>query len=194
MDQERAQAVVGSNAVLLLGFGYLMTSIKHTNLSVLSYSLLISALVAQLYVLLSTFWGQVFNAFDLPFYVLINEKMLLKGIYCIASNLVAMAAIVGRVNPTDLVKIALVHTTGYTLNEQIIYTAIGGFDAGGGMTVYLYGAYFGLTVNYVLAKYTHPSIRPEKTYYSHVLSMIGTLFLWVFWPTFNFAPTASTGY
>lgn len=72
MDQERASALVGSNAMLLLGFGYLMTSIKHTNLSVLTYSLLINALVIQFYILLSTFWGQVFHKFDLPFYVLIN--------------------------------------------------------------------------------------------------------------------------
>jgi ammonium transporter Rh len=108
--------------------------------------------------------------------------------------MVAMAAIVGRVNPTDLVKIALVHTTGYTLNEQIIYTAIGGLDAGGGMPVYLYGAYYGLTVNYVLSQYVHPNTRPEKTYYSQVLSLVGTLFLWVFWPTFNFSWSASTSY
>lgn len=105
-----------------------------------------------------------------------------------------MAAIVGRANPTELVKVALVHTAGYTLNEQIIYTAIGGFDAGGGMTVYLYGAYYGLTVSYVLAKHAHPIARPEKTYYSHVLSLIGTLFMWVFWPTFNFGIAAATPY
>lgn len=52
MDQERAPALVGSHAMLLVGFSYLMTSIKQTNLSVLTYSLLVSALVMQLYVLL----------------------------------------------------------------------------------------------------------------------------------------------
>lgn len=114
----------------------------------------------------------------------------MKGCYCIASSLISMAAVVGRINPTDLIKLAIVHAAGYSLNEQIVYTALGAFDAGGANTVFIFGTYFGLASSFVLAKHTHPNLRPEKTYYSNVLSMLGCLFLWIFWPSFNFAANA----
>lgn len=62
-------------------------------------------------------------------------------------------------------------------------------DVGGSITVHAFGAYFGLAVSLVL--------RPPKnddcvsnglegpTYTSDIFAMVGTLFLWIFWPSFN---------
>lgn len=63
-------------------------------------------------------------------------------------------------------------------------------DAGGSITVHSFGAYFGLAVSAVL--------RPKKeendagghessTYTSDLFAMVGTIFLWIFWPSFNSA-------
>ena len=63
-------------------------------------------------------------------------------------------------------------------------------DVGGSITVHAFGAYFGLAVSFVL--------RPKKedlktgelegsSYSSDITAMIGTLFLWIFWPSFNSA-------
>jgi hypothetical protein len=166
LDKERSPALVNSNIMILLGFGYLMTTLKHNNLSVLTYCLLTHALVMQLYLLIQAFWSQIFNAFALDFYLLINEKLLARACYCVASSIIALAAVIGRVNPTELVKIALMHVAGYALNEQIIFTALKAYDTGGGMSIYLFGAYFGLAANFVLSKYAHPTVRPERTYNS----------------------------
>lgn len=66
------------------------------------------------------------------------------------------------------------------------------YDAGSSMTVHIFGAYFGIATSMILARYVRPTSRPEKSYYSNVLAMIGTLFLWVYWPAFNFGVYAST--
>lgn len=61
---------------------------------------------------------------------------------------------------------------------------------GGSITVHAFGAYFGLAVSLVL----RPSSDQNDTgklegpsYTSDIFAMVGTLFLWVFWPSFNSA-------
>ncbi|XP_044122513.1 ammonium transporter Rh type B isoform X2 [Neovison vison] len=64
-------------------------------------------------------------------------------------------------------------------------------DAGGSMTIHTFGAYFGLVLSRVLYR---PQLEKSKhrqgsIYHSDLFAMIGTIFLWVFWPSFNSAPT-----
>jgi ammonium transporter Rh len=75
---------------------------------------------------------------------------------------------------------------GYALNEIVVLEKIGCFDAGGSMTIHSYGAYFGLTVSAILSSKIKPVNKPEANYTSNIFSMIGTLFLWLFWPSFNY--------
>src|SRR5689334_1158688 len=89
---------------------------------------------------------------------------------------------------------ALVEVIGYTLNEQIVYERVGIFDAGGSTAIHTYGAYFGLTVSLMLSKFVTPKSKAESSYNSNIFGMIGTLFLWMFWPSFNAGYFASTPY
>ncbi|KAG1715062.1 Ammonium transporter Rh type B [Nymphon striatum] len=61
-------------------------------------------------------------------------------------------------------------------------------DVGGSMFVHVFGAYFGIGVSVMLFK--RPQRGHEKNganYNSDIFAMIGTLFLWMFWPSFNSA-------
>ncbi|PIO26118.1 hypothetical protein AB205_0001130, partial [Aquarana catesbeiana] len=62
-------------------------------------------------------------------------------------------------------------------------------DAGGSMTIHTFGAYFGLTVAWILQR---PNLKQNNNkegsvYTSDLFSMIGTLYLWMYWPSFNSA-------
>ena len=59
--------------------------------------------------------------------------------------------------------------------------------------IHTFGAYFGLTVSLILSKIKKPVKAPEASYHSNIFSMIGTLFLWMYWPSFNagFFPTSA---
>ena len=94
----------------------------------------------------------------------------------------------------DIVKFVLIHVTGYGLLEQIVYTSIAAYDTGGACTIHIYGAYYGLAVNFVLARCVLPTTRPERSYHGNLMGLIGTLFLWVFWPLFNFGIYAENTY
>jgi ammonium transporter Rh len=54
------------------------------------------------------------------------------------------------------------------------------------MAIHVFGCYYGLAVNFILARYVRPTIRPERNYYSNLMGLVGTMFLWLFWPLFNF--------
>lgn len=56
--------------------------------------------------------------------------------------------------------------------------------------VHAFGAYFGLAVSAVLrpAKEKNEAGQHEgASYNSDIFAMVGTLFLWIFWPSFNSA-------
>ena len=79
----------------------------------------------------------------------------------------------------------IIGTVGYTLNETIVYSVLRTFDVGGSTAIHTFGAYFGLTVSFILSKKVKPLVAPEVSYSSSYIAMIGTLFLWMFWPSFN---------
>jgi ammonium transporter Rh len=108
------------NVMMLIGFGYLMTFIKHHLWSTLSYTFFINAVVVQLYMLLQPFWHHVFEGHwgDKIFVV---EKTFTAASYSVASVLIAFGAVLGRVGPLELLIMALVQIVGYTLNEVIVY-------------------------------------------------------------------------
>ena len=49
------------NVMMLVGFGFLMAYIKNYSWSALVYTFFINAIIVQLYILLSDFWGKVFH-------------------------------------------------------------------------------------------------------------------------------------
>lgn len=76
----------------------------------------------------------------------------------------------------------------YTLNEAIQVTRIKVTDVGGSMLIHTFGAYFGLTASLILTnhkkleKYEKNETTSKE---SDVFSLIGTVFLWMYWPSFN---------
>ncbi|XP_016403900.1 ammonium transporter Rh type C-like [Sinocyclocheilus rhinocerous] len=60
-------------------------------------------------------------------------------------------------------------------------------DAGGSMVIHTFGAYYGLTISWILYRPKLSKSLNGSVYHSDVFAMIGTLFLWMFWPSFNSA-------
>lgn len=62
-------------------------------------------------------------------------------------------------------------------------------DAGGSILIHLFACYFGLGVIFALYRpcLKEGHSKENTSYRSDILPLMGTLFLWVFWPSFNSA-------
>lgn len=59
---------------------------------------------------------------------------------------------------------------------------------GGSITVHAFGAYFGLAVSFILRPTKENTKAGElegASYTSDIFAMVGSVFLWIFWPSFN---------
>lgn len=114
--------------------------------------------------------------------------MLIKAAFCVGSVLIAFGAMIGRVGPLELLLLGTVMSIGYSLNEAIIFEVIKVFDIGGSMGIHTFGAYCGLACSTIIGLRMPPKKRtPIPSYISCIFAMLGTLFLWIYWPSFNSA-------
>jgi len=78
----------------------------------------------------------------------------------------------------------------YGLNEGICVEVLKAVDLGGSMYIHTFGAYFGLTATYFFEPAKAIADKEQRGvggYTSQYVAMIGTLFLYMFWPSFNAA-------
>lgn len=69
-------------------------------------------------------------------------------------------------------------------------------DIGESMYVHVFSAYFGLTAAISFSFPSHKDLENKNessNYNSDLFSMIGTIFLWIYWPSFNAAVARDEG-
>uniref|UniRef100_G3TEG8 Ammonium transporter Rh type C n=1 Tax=Loxodonta africana TaxID=9785 RepID=G3TEG8_LOXAF len=172
------------HVMIFVGFGFLMTFLQRYGFSALGFTFLLAAFGIQ-WALLMQGW---FHSFK-DGYIRIGVESLINADFCVGSVCVAFGALLGKVSPIQLLIMTLFQVTLFTVNEFILLNLLLVKDAGGSMTIHTFGAYFGLTVAWILYR---PNLQQSKerqssVYYSDLFAMIGTLFLWLYWPSFNSA-------
>ena len=115
-------------------------------------------------------------------------QSLITGDFAAGAVLISFGALLGKINPLQLFIMAIFELIFYAINESIGVIEYKAIDMGGSMFVHTFGAYFGMAVSFVLSYDNnnvrhHPKEKSNKV--SDTTAMIGTLFLWMFWPSFN---------
>ena len=180
--------------MMLIGFGFLMTFMRSYAWSALGWTFLINAFVSQYYILFSPFWERVLRHGFSEFMIHIDIMFLIRCSYSVASVLIAFGGLIGRIGPKEILIISTIHMIGYTLNEELVYFKIKMIDAGGSSVIHTYGAYFGLTTCLILSSKIKPTTNPKTSYIANIFGFVGTIFLWLYWPSFNFGITAMNSF
>ncbi|NWY49788.1 RHL protein, partial [Chionis minor] len=168
------------NHMVIFGFGFFLTFLRRYGFSSTGFNLLIIVLGVQCSVLIE----------DLLVFLLQkpNEdgvKRIAKAAVSMTAVVISTGAVLGKTNPLQLILMTVVEIIFFHLSRWINNTFLEVPEDIGMMHVLLFGAYFGLVVS---SYFSEPSPRSEKnasTPKSDLLSMLGTLFLWAFWPSFN---------
>ncbi|KAF7993399.1 hypothetical protein HCN44_007902 [Aphidius gifuensis] len=170
------------HVMIWIGFGFLMTFPKRYGQSALGFTFLIGAILIQVAML-----------FDGVIKVIKTKKAplslvgLLNADVAVAAPLISMGALLGKTTYMQLIFIGIIELGVFTINKYIGEECFMAVDAGGSMYVHAFGAYFGLAVSFVIGLKNKPTENPKSSYESDIFAMIGTIFLWLFWPSFNSA-------
>ena len=74
----------------------------------------------------------------------------------------------------------------WALNEAIGVQLLQGTDMGGTMFVHTFGAYFGVAASFFFQPdRSKVSNNLKDSYQSNTVACIGSIFLWIYWPSFN---------
>ncbi|KAG7465999.1 hypothetical protein MATL_G00160140 [Megalops atlanticus] len=168
--------------MVFLGFGFLATFLFRYSFSSSGFNLLVASLAVQ--------WAILLNGFLFSFHhgkIRVGMKSLAEANLCAASALISMGAVLGKTNPVQLLLMALLEVLGFTANCWILQTWLKVQLVDSIMLLHIFGAYFGVMMSWILFRSglepRHEKERSDRK--TDLFSMIGTLFLWVFWPSFN---------
>lgn len=176
-----------------IGFGYLMTFMKTYGLGAVGFTMLLTAMALQWYPFCESFFHQIYNNYNYPekeswHFVNIDIYALMNALFGVSAVLISFGAVIGKIKPTQLIIMAIMELVFHAFNYEVILVgAIQVSDVGGTYADHMFGAYFGLAVAMVLTgsnEMYHQRVSPATGYAYDLFSLIGTLFLWVYWPSF----------
>ena len=171
-------------AMLLVGFGFLMVFVQRYGYSATTGTYLVVAVGLPVYFLLRS--KDVLTAEAVPAH---SIKGLLLAEFAVASALISTGAVLGRVRLHQYGLLALVMVPLYMLNEWLVLDGglgitKGFVDSAGSIIIHAFGAYFGLGLAVALTREAHLDKEIPGDITSNRFSMIGSMVLWLFWPSF----------
>lgn len=171
---------VGVALMMFVGFGYLMTFLKAYGLGAVGFTMYITCIGAEFAIIMESYMGKG--------NLLIDFQSLLKGNFAVAAVLISFGGLIGKISPSQITILTFMELTFYCANKVYV---LGQYserplvaDCGGTIIIHVFGAYFGLCVCSVLGPAYRGASLNASTYNSDIFSLIGTTFLWLFWPSF----------
>lgn len=170
-------------AMLLVGFGFLMVFVKKYGRSAITATYLLVSIAIPLYFLKDSLG--IFGGVESDI-----ERLILAE-FGAASLLIAAGAVLGRLKMHQYLLMGLLFIPLYALNEWLLL--FGGFglidvgsfvDTGGSIVIHAFGALFGIGVAFSMTTLKEFETPIEADDTSDRFSYLGSMMLWVFWPSF----------
>ncbi len=183
VDVQKYNRAIHIMAMLLLGFGFLMVFVRGYGLSTLTATYLLVAISLPAYIWLKNqgWFGEPTTGVD----------SLILGEFGAASLLICAGAVLGRLKMAQYLVLGLLFIPAYMFNEWILLDGGLGLishgamvDTGGSIVIHLFGAVFGLGVALTMTTRQERDIPVESDFTSDRFSLLGSMVLWVFWPSF----------
>ena len=179
------------HVMIFVGFGFLMTFLKDYNWSSMGFTMMIASVVIQ--------WGMIMHAlfFEEGRKITLSMEMMYEAEFAAGAVLITFGGLLGKINHLQLFTLAIFEIVFYKVNQLLLLDYVPKWfsnegkmqDIGGSMVIHAFGAYFGLAVAKALHHEKHNEHAKETSSYTQDLfAMIGTIFLWMYWPSFNSIP------
>lgn len=168
--------------MIFLGFGCLLAFFRLYGFGGMVFNFLLATFAIQWAILV-----QGYFQFSHDGKIHLGVINLINAEFACAVVLISFGAVLGKTSPLQLLVMALLEVPIFAVTEWVVLTFLKINDAGGSILIHLFACYFGLGVTFVLYR---PNLndghaKENTSYQSDILAVMGTLFLWVFWPSFN---------
>jgi len=183
VDVQKYNRSIHIMAMLLVGFGFLMVFVKKYGQSAVTATYLLVSVAIPVYFCVKSYavFGDASNA-DIDKFILAE--------FAAASLLICAGAVLGRLKMIQYMIMGVIFTLVYMLNEWVVTG--GGFgmvksgfaDTGGSIVIHAFGALFGLGVIKTMTTSSEFTKPIETDASSDRFSMLGSMVLWIFWPSF----------
>lgn len=170
------------HVMVFVGFGLLMTFLKNHGFSSMGMTFLIGVVSIQLSMVVIAIVHCVGEGHEIK--LILDIPTLIGGDFAAAAVLISYGAVLGRITPTQILIMTFCEIIFYAIQEYLGYVQIEAVDMGGSIMVHTFGAYFGLAVSYMVGV-PENTAHEESRYNSDIFAFIGTVFLWMYWPSFN---------
>lgn len=167
-------------AMLLIGFGFLMVFVKKYGRSALTATFLLVSVSLPSYLAIKGL-GIFEEKGEIEQFILAE--------FGAASLLIATGAVLGRIKMHQYLLLGLLFIPFYMLNELVVtddyFNFIGHVaDTGGSIVIHAFGAIFGISAAIFLSTKRQREIPVQADATSDRFSLLGSMVLWVFWPSF----------
>lgn len=177
-----------------VGFGFLMVFLKTHSWTSVGYNFVISAFACQLTILVVGFWHQALHSKPEDWTLIpVDLPSLIMGDFGAITVMITFGAVLGKCSLIQLWSLAAIEIVFFGLNEAICAGELGAVDMGGSMYVHVFGAYFGCAASYFFDNRKALADRQGRCsgdYTSLLMAMVGSLFLWMYFPSANSALAA----
>ncbi|XP_014639480.1 PREDICTED: blood group Rh(CE) polypeptide [Ceratotherium simum simum] len=178
------RALQDVTVMAVLGLGFLISSLRRHGWSSVAFNLFTLAFGVQWAVLVDGF----LNPASLNEIVIEPSSIQLATVSAI-SVLISVGTVLGKVNLVQLVLMALLEVTAFVILRVFGKKWLDMDNHLSLMYVHVFAAYFGLIVDWCLSKplLEEAKEKDQTATSTSLFAMLGTLFLWMFWPSFNSA-------
>jgi ammonium transporter Rh len=183
LDVQKYNRAIHIMAMLLAGFGFLMVFVRRYGRSALTATFLLVSVAIPTYILI--------NSFGILGKAEISIDRLILAEFAAAGLLICAGAVLGRLKMGQYIILGLLFVPFYMINEWILLSGgfglipSGGFaDTGGSILIHAFGAIFGLGVILTMTTKNEVEKPIESDAVSDRFSMLGSMVLWIFWPSF----------
>ncbi|NWU99826.1 RHBG protein, partial [Upupa epops] len=167
--------------MLVVGLGLLLTFLPRYRLSALTHNFLLLNFSTQWALVLQGLIHHLHHG-----HIHLDLHNLLTAEFAAVTVLISVGAVLGTTSLCQLLIVAVCEVPVYLASEWVIVSHLGVLDVGGTITIHIFSCYFGLGVSKGLFGAMQRPVHPKEspTPCSDLMSLVGTLILWVFWPSF----------
>jgi ammonium transporter Rh len=183
VDVQKYNRSIHIMAMLLAGFGFLMVFVKKYGRSAITATYLLVAVALPLYILKDGLGILGGHSSEIDSLILAE--------FAAASLLICAGAPLGRLKMMQYMALAVLFIPFYCFNEWLLLDnglgliEKGSFiDTGGSIVIHAFGAIFGLGVIVSITTKEQMEIEIESDETSDRFSLLGSMILWLFWPSF----------